>query len=966
VLGEQLPGRVRRAGLGLEALVVAIGLVVLAGWLFDVETLKSISPTLSSMKPNTAIAFVLSGTAVWLLRPVPHGRRHLLGIAVAAMVLAIALATLSEYVLGWSLHIDQLLFHDSAPQVGAAPPGRPGANTATAFLLIGLALLCLDLSRPARVKVHELAAGLAGVIAFSALVGYLYDVESLEAGFGFLERNVTPMAIHTALTFLVLVVAVVASRPEVGLTRLVRSGGAGGALARRLLVVVAVVPTLVGFTVLEFERAGWMEANLGYAFLVSALSVVLLVLVGVTAGSLDRADADRRRAYEALRDVNVGLEERVSERTAELAHEVQVRQHAEAQLRGLLESAPDATVVVGADGLIKLVNAQAELVFGYRREDLIGREVAMLVPPRLRSVHRAHVGGLFERPHARAMGEQRELYGVRQDGSEFPVEISLGVLETADEVLVSAAIRDVTERKAAERARRELAGIVESTEDAIISVAVEDDRAGTIASWNRGAERLFGYTAEEAIGRNVSMLDPPSGSGEIARLLQRIEGGERIELFETVRTAKDGRQIEVAISASPLQDASGTTVGIAAIVRDITDRNRAEREQQEFRAKLAETQKLEALGVLAGGLAHDFNNLLTVILGNTSVALSELAGDSNVREPLQHVAAAAERSAELARQMLAYSGKGRFVVEPVLLSEVVDEMARLIESTISKKARLRLSFSPDTPVIEADLTQVRQVVLNLITNASDALGDETGTITVTTGSVDADSGYLSGFELSDDLPVGEYAFLEVSDDGVGMDEATRAMIFDPFFTTKFTGRGLGLAAVQGIIRGHGGAINVESRPGEGTAFRLLFPASDRAQMLGAEDVAPRAWLGRGTVLVADDEEGVRRLAALLLERLGFTVVEAADGIETLRAIRDCAGELAFVLLDLTMPGLNGDEILQELAIAGLDVPVILSSGYNSHDVVERFADRGVAAFLQKPYDLDALRDVVRGVLARVA
>jgi len=318
--------------------------------------------------------------------------------------------------------------------------------------------------------------------------------------------------------------------------------------------------------------------------------------------------------------------------------------------------------------------------------------------------------------------------------------------------------------------------------------------------------------------------------------------------------------------------------------------------------------------------------------------------------------------------MLAYSGKGKYVVQPIRLSHVVEEMADLIESTISKKARLQLSFDPSTPTVEADVNQMRQVVLNLITNASEALGDESGTITIATGALDADREYLANYELAVDLPAGRYAYLDVTDTGSGMDEETRARIFDPFYTTKFTGRGLGLAAALGIVRGHRGAIKVYSEVGRGTSFKMLFPASEKAEAAAPPtgDVGEE-WRGSGIVLVADDDESVRLVAATMLERLGFDVLVASDGHEALRIFRERRDGLCLVVLDLMMPGMDGSEALADFERLGSTVPIVLSSGYNAQDLSQRFVNRGVTAFLQKPYRFDELAGTVRRVIeARAA
>jgi PAS domain S-box-containing protein len=627
---------------------------------------------------------------------------------------------------------------------------------------------------------------------------------------------------------------------------------------------------------------------------------------------------------------------------------------AERRFRTLFESAPDAVVIVGADAAIRLVNAQAEAMFGYPRAALVGRPVDALVPERFRERHAAHRGGYLADPHVRPMGAGLELRARRRDGSEFPVEVSLSPLESDEGLLVSVSVRDVSERRAAERTAQQLAAIVESSDSAIIAETGD----GTIVTWNAAAERIYGYTAEEAIGRGSTLLARAGDAPDLEARLEQVRRGESTGPFETVHVTKDGSLIDVEVEIAPIRGGGGRIAGASTIARDITV---AKREQEALERKLIESQKLEALGVLAGGIAHDFNNLLGVVLGHTSLALTLLPDASPVRDMLEQVRDAARHSAELADQMLAYSGKGRFVVQPMALPELVQGLAELIPGTISTKAALTTDFAADTPAIEGDVTQLRQVVLNLITNAAEALEAEGGTIGLSTGAVDADRAYLSGFASAEELPAGRYAFLEVHDSGPGMSAETRARIFDPFFTTKFTGRGLGLAAVQGIVRSHRGAIKLSSEPGHGTSFKLLFPAASeppRATVPTAPE--PGDWRGSGTVLVADDSDGIRRMARVMLESMGFDVLEAADGTEALELLTAHDGELAFALIDVMMPGMTGSEVVAELERLGATTSVVLSSGYNPQQV----AQAGFAEFLQKPYELKHLRAVAKRMIDR--
>jgi signal transduction histidine kinase/ActR/RegA family two-component response regulator len=415
--------------------------------------------------------------------------------------------------------------------------------------------------------------------------------------------------------------------------------------------------------------------------------------------------------------------------------------------------------------------------------------------------------------------------------------------------------------------------------------------------------------------------------------------------------------LDVALSVSPIRDKAGRIVGVSDVAHDIS-------EQKRTAEQIRQTQKLESLGILAGGIAHDFNNLLTGILGNASLALDDLSPDSPAAAAIDAVVDASEKAAQLARQMLAYSGKGHFVLEQIDLSARVRDTLPLIRSSIPAHVELRLDLASGMPPVEADSAQIQQLVMNIIINAAEAVPEgQPGIVTVTTRGERLHSRLsIQGPGEAAELDPGVYALFEVRDNGLGMDEETKARIFDPFFTTKFTGRGLGLAAVLGIVRGHRGAIQLSSALGHGAVFRVLLPAAPAPRERITEAPSPEEATelrGSGLVLVVDDEAVVRSLAKHALERFGYTVVVAEDGARALDVYRREADRLRCVVLDLTMPVLSGEEALTRMKAIRADVPIILSSGFNEAQAVRRFEGKGLAGFLQKPYKAAALVDTVR-------
>jgi two-component system cell cycle sensor histidine kinase/response regulator CckA len=637
-------------------------------------------------------------------------------------------------------------------------------------------------------------------------------------------------------------------------------------------------------------------------------------------------------------------------------------------LRTIINATKEAMITIGEDGLITLFNAAAEEMFARSRDEMMGQPLGCLMPEEYRERHAGYVRSYFEtrNPHG-AIGRVIELPGLRSDGTVFPMAISLSAGRYGDKQFVIAVARDITEHKRAEEALRKseanYRAIFDTANDGIF---VHDAKTGAILDANRRVYQMYGYTPQEARNLTVGQLsanDPPYTQREAMERIRAAADGEP-QLFEWLSRAKSGRLFWVEVNLK--RAVIGGEERLLAIVRDISERKQADEERRNLEAQIQHAQKLESLGVMAGGLAHDFNNLLVSVLGYAGLAEMELPADSPARENIQRIGKAAQRAADLTRQMLAYSGKGRFVVEPVSLSNVVAEMTDLMSASISKNAILRYRFADDLPVIEADATQLRQVVMNLITNAADAIGDEAGVITVATGVTDADADYLAEAYLGDSVPPGPYAYIEVLDTGCGMDEETKAKVFDPFFSTKFAGRGLGLAAVLGIVRGHRGAIKLDAQPGRGTTFKVLFPCAGHvpAEPTPEQDAArPAEYRGAGTVLVVDDEEMVRAVAKLTLQRSGFSVLTASDGNEALRVYREHGAGIAAVVLDVTMPRPGGEEVLGELRRIRPDVRVILSRGYDEQDATARFADKGLARFLQKPYLPSTLVAKVREALA---
>lgn len=641
----------------------------------------------------------------------------------------------------------------------------------------------------------------------------------------------------------------------------------------------------------------------------------------------------------------------------------------EARNRALLASIPDLMFRFTRDGRIidyqasddRQLYAPPERFLGRRMDEVLPPEVARLTLDRIQEVEATGRPTRYEYDLAFPEGPVRRY------------ESRLASCGPEDFLAI---VRDISDREAAIKALKESQSLYEDLMASTLAgiYRMREEGPDPASPWGlpryhyeffnerycelTGLSREINLTDPTAIHRVIHPEDRP---GWLARNQAAVAGNAPFAWDGRLVVRGEARWVHFESRPRLLED--GARLWTGAVV-DVHERVQAQAERQDMERRMLHVQKLESLGVLAGGMAHDFNNILMAVLGHADLALAKLPAHAPARDHLEAIITASRQASDLSRQMLAYSGRGRFVIESIQLSELVSEMAHLLKAAINKKALFNLKLEKGLPRVEADATQLRQVLMNLITNASEAIGDRSGVITLSTGAMHCGRSYLTTATVDDDLPEGLYVYMEVSDTGCGMDRDTLQRIYDPFFSTKFTGRGLGMAAVLGIVRGHNGAIRVYSEVGKGTTFKVLLPAAPAKDEPADDAPTPKGtWSGAGRVLLVDDEETLRALGQAMLERLGFEVLTASDGKEAVALYREHRHQIDLVLLDLTMPHMDGEEAFRELRQINPEVRVVLCSGYTEQDVTARFAGKGLAGFIQKPYTLQDLSERLRTCLA---
>jgi PAS domain S-box-containing protein len=802
--------------------VTVIALLALAGWLVDIESLRNILPGFIPMKFNTAVGFALSGLGLLFLH-----RNTGLTQALTVLVVLIGLLTLGQYLFDRNLGIDQLF---AADITDVEYPGRMSVVTACNFVMIGSALLLL--ARTQRHAVAQLLALIVLCLSTTVLLGYIYGAEQLYRLFW-----LATVSLPTAISFVALAIGLLLAYPENGIIRVFTFISAGGYMARRFLPLLILIPIGMSWLRWQGERLGFYDTEFGLALFTLADILILSAVTLRIAVIIHRVDAQRKAAVDTIYKSNADLEDRIQERTKELVEtnaalkeEVAQRKSAEELFRALLEAAPDAMVIVNQQGHIHLVNSQAEKVFGYTREQFMGRSIEMLIPEAFRENEPFQRRHFLTDTQVHVTQSDLELYALRNDGGRFPAEIRLNPVEAETEngFLVAVAIRDLTDRRVSDTAISHLAAIVETSQDAIISKNLD----GTILTWNSGAQQLFGYEANEVIGKGIWILIPPDREHEEVHILESIRRGSGVQYYETVRRRKDGQLIDVWLTISPIRDVNGNIIGASKVARDITDRKKLEADLKKSNDYLQQTN--EETQRFAYIVSHDlraplinlkgFSDLLRTsvnqlenisqeflpMLNATDHQIWQTAMQDRIPTALRFINIAVDRMDQFTSAILELSriGHRSLTYERVDVADLVQRILHSLNKQIEDND-IKIMVDP-LPEVWADRLALDQIFSNLISNAIKF----------------QDPHRKAEIRIYCEQNARHTTF-HIEDNGRGISQMHYDKVFAPFRRgiSDVEGEGMGLAYVRSLVRRHNGQIWFESTVDVGTtfSFTLLTP-----------------------------------------------------------------------------------------------------------------------------------------------
>ena len=918
-----------RAAAGVS---VALGALVLLGWVFDIDRLKSIGAGWPMMKANTALAFVLSGISLWLCaskgsRTAARARHAARWIAGA--VFALAGATLLEWLTDRSFGIDQALFTDVLKPGLLVAPGRMAPQSAASFALIGLVLVAMRHPGTERQRAVEGFATLPVLfLGALGLTNYLYSVPSDGGPFGY-----PPLPVLTSIGLLLLGIGTLAARGTSGLLGIVVSRSAGGRVARQVMPWIVVVPLGAGWLLLAGERAALYSKPFGDNLLAVVSVLMLLVLAWWTARSVDQADVELTRSTQEL-------------------------EISEFRYRQFFEGSPVALYRTKLDGEILAANAALARLLGYPNGAAIAGRHA-----------RDHYAVETAREEFRVMLDQsgvveRHVVELKHvDGTTFwAIDTAAVVRGPHGEVLhYEGCLVDITNLRDAERrlqaSERRFRALIDRSVDGI-SLSGRD---GVIHYSSPAIHRILGWTPEECVGRPFAELIHPDDLERANTTMRDVIGtpasAETVEV--RVRHA-DGNWRWIEATATNLLD--DPAVGCLVVnYRDVTERKNAAAALKESEARFIQAQRMEAVGRLAGGVAHDFNNLLTVIVSATEMVHARLPANDDDRAMLGEVLQASASATGLTRQLLAFSR--RQLVEPVVLdiNDLVSATARLLRRLIGEDIQLDTRLDSDVGCVCADRAQLEQVLANLAVNARDAM-PRGGVLSISSSRATLDAAYAAS---RDDVSPGEYVMLTVSDTGGGMSQEVIDHAFEPFFTTKESGQGtgLGLATCHGIVRQAGGHFTVNSERGVGTTFRIYLPhVAGGLLTASAARETPRG--GHERILVVEDHAAVRRVAQRMLTAAGYDVTVARSAEIALEVLETPGQRVDLLFTDVVLPGMGGRELAEAARLTLPGLKVLYSTGYTADVTLHHRLIAHDVSVLQKPYTAEQLTSKIREVLDR--